>query len=212
MHGQTCDKRWWKKKGSQLSQGAEFQERIWKEWACLQSGGIFEVRFHWQSVFKAGRPYLDRTQSSLSFDSSKIDKRKSRTQMELGSFNFQVGCHFHMDLNKQSSKSWPHWLPTHQLLGKGLTKLKVTLTLPAANIFSYVLFCLFSITHSFSPPVQNLPMPITLDILFSNSTPCSHPPYKNTERTCLDCSAWTHKWQRQSAVWDALNPKLNPKP
>ena len=157
MHGQTCDKRWWKKKGSQLSQGAEFQERIWKEWACLQSGGIFEVRFHWQSVFKAGRPYLDRTQSSLSFDSSKIDKRKSRTQMELGSFNFQVGCHYHMDLNKQSSKSWPHWLPTHQLLGKGLTKLKVTLTLPAANIFSYVLFCLFQSPIHFLPQCKICP-------------------------------------------------------
>ena len=57
MRRQTCGTRWWKKRRGSTVPEAEFQERIWKEWACLQSGGNFPgFGFYCPSVFKAGRP------------------------------------------------------------------------------------------------------------------------------------------------------------
>ena len=43
-------------------QKAEFQEWVWKEWACLQSGGscFWSVSFHFQSILKAGQSDWDK--------------------------------------------------------------------------------------------------------------------------------------------------------
>ena len=80
MLARPCGIIWWKKRGSR---GAEFQERIRKEWACLQSAALRV--FSWFRITLPIRIWkwparLRKFKARLSSDSPESDKQKSRTR------------------------------------------------------------------------------------------------------------------------------------